>query len=62
MSATLRMPLSSAGAAGRMPFDKLPLGLRVRLAVIGVALRERPLQRHVFTRKRRVGTQAVAKA
>jgi len=40
--------------------DELALGLGVCLAVIGVALRERPLQRHVFAREDRVGTQAVA--
>jgi len=39
---------------------ELALGLGVCLTVIPVALRERPLQRRVLTRKDRIGTQAVA--
>lgn len=43
-----------------MSLDELALGPGVRLAVIPIALRECPLQRHVLTRKDRIGTQAVA--
>ncbi len=53
---------SLAGVARRIPLDELALGLGIGLAVIGVAFRERPLERHVFTCKDRVRAQAIAKA
>jgi len=45
----------SCRAGSGVSLDELALGLGIRLAVIPVALRERPLQRDIFTRERRIG-------